>query len=174
MYSTGSAASLARPVRYPHRSFARFQALMFTFIVPARHFRESDPVSCIEARSYAAYSIRPRIQKLLPQFLKPVPPVKLQSRLGGPVRQWCLVGQAVPPVKSAESRPAGAAGLSLSGQVEDLPYGADIDHTVPPSPLFGVAAWKPSATCTNSSQTVCGATRPTRTSRLRMPRPASA
>jgi deoxyribodipyrimidine photo-lyase len=42
------------------------------------------PLSCIEARSYAAYSIRPKIHRLLPLFLKPVPAVKLQKRFTGP------------------------------------------------------------------------------------------
>src|SRR5450432_543943 len=35
MYSTGSARSTARRARYPHSSFARFQALMLTLIVAA-------------------------------------------------------------------------------------------------------------------------------------------
>ena len=41
------------------------------------------PMSLIESRSYAAYSIRPKIHQLLPQFLKPVPAVKLRRRLAG-------------------------------------------------------------------------------------------
>lgn len=37
------------------------------------------PMNAIPARSYAAYSIRPKIHKLLPQYLKPVPPVEVRK-----------------------------------------------------------------------------------------------
>jgi len=64
------------------------------------------PMSCIEARSYAAYSIRPKIHKLLPQFLKSLAPVKLKRRFsvreadlpGGPAAaQSCEIDHDVPP-----------------------------------------------------------------------------
>jgi deoxyribodipyrimidine photo-lyase len=38
------------------------------------------PMSRIPERSYAAYSIRPKIHRLLPEFLRPVPAVELRRR----------------------------------------------------------------------------------------------
>ena len=35
-------------------------------------------MQCIPQRSYAAYSMRPKIHRLLPEFLKSVPAVKLR------------------------------------------------------------------------------------------------
>jgi deoxyribodipyrimidine photo-lyase len=70
------------------------------------------PASCIPARSYAAYSIRPKIQKLLPEFLKPAPPVKLDQRFEGQAR-----------------------GLP-EGQIADLVASCEIDHNVRPSAAF--------------------------------------
>jgi deoxyribodipyrimidine photo-lyase len=62
------------------------------------------PMGSIESRSYAAYSIRPKIQRLLPQFLTAVPAVKLQKRFGGHVEEMpeasvacCEIDHAVPP-----------------------------------------------------------------------------
>ena len=43
------------------------------------------PAHCIEKQMYAAYALRPRIRRLLPQFLKPAPPVTLSRRFRGPV-----------------------------------------------------------------------------------------
>ena len=43
------------------------------------------PHTAIPGRAYAAYSIRPKIHRLLPRFLKPVPPVRVERafpRLG--------------------------------------------------------------------------------------------
>ena len=38
------------------------------------------PMSAIPQRSYAAYSIRPRIHRLLPKYLNPAPPLELRRR----------------------------------------------------------------------------------------------
>lgn len=67
------------------------------------------PAASIEKRAYAAYSIRPKIHKLLPQLLKPVEPVRVRRRF---VRQ--------------ESPLPGIADLASCG----------IDHTVAPSTAF--------------------------------------
>lgn len=42
------------------------------------------PMSLIPGRSYAAMSIRPKIHKALPAFLKPVPAVRVEHRYRGP------------------------------------------------------------------------------------------
>ena len=36
------------------------------------------PMACIEKREYAAYTIRPKIHRLLPRYLKPAPPVEVR------------------------------------------------------------------------------------------------
>ncbi|SPE32609.1 Deoxyribodipyrimidine photo-lyase type II [Candidatus Sulfopaludibacter sp. SbA6] len=67
------------------------------------------PAGAIEKRAYAAYSIRPKIHKLLPQFLKPVEPVRVRRRF------------------ARQERPLpGIADLASCG----------IDHTVAPSTAF--------------------------------------
>lgn len=43
------------------------------------------PAAAIEGRSYAAYSLRPRIHRLLPFYLKPVPEVKVRRPFEGPI-----------------------------------------------------------------------------------------
>jgi deoxyribodipyrimidine photo-lyase len=74
------------------------------------------PAHCIEKQMYAAYALRPRIRRLLPQFLKPVPAVTLARRLRGPV----------PPMHT-EVTARNAGGLSAT---------CEIDHTVSPSTAF--------------------------------------
>lgn len=70
------------------------------------------PASCIPTRSYAAYSIRPKIRKLLPQFLQPVPPVRVRH----PFRQ------PLPAFDTSVDRAA----------IAQLVAGCEIDHSVPP------------------------------------------
>ena len=80
------------------------------------------PMNCIAARSYAAYSIGPKIHKLLPQFLKPAPAVRVRK----PCRE-------------------SFAGLHTEVNAENVPQlvaRCEIDHTVPPSLTFqGGRAW---------------------------------
>jgi deoxyribodipyrimidine photo-lyase len=66
------------------------------------------PSKCIESRSYAAYSIRPKIRRLLDRFLLPVERIRLR-------RKWTAELPAMP-------------GLN--------PAACEIDHSVPPSTLF--------------------------------------
>lgn len=67
------------------------------------------PAHAIEKQMYAAYALRPRIHRLLPQFLKPAPEVKLEKRFRGQVPKMVSIGQV------AE---------------------CEIDHTVAPSTAF--------------------------------------
>jgi deoxyribodipyrimidine photo-lyase len=73
-------------------------------IVPMAHF---------EKREHAAYTIRPKIRKLLPHFLKPVAPVDLRKPF--PARE-----------NEFHTRVAEA-------NIDDLIASCDIDYTVPPS-----------------------------------------
>jgi deoxyribodipyrimidine photo-lyase len=68
------------------------------------------PLSAIELRAYAAYSMRPRINRLLPQFLKPVEAVKL-------ARRFTTTGAVPENIANAVASCA-------------------IDHSVPPSTTF--------------------------------------
>jgi deoxyribodipyrimidine photo-lyase len=66
------------------------------------------PSRCIEARSYAAYSIRPKIHRLLERFLQPVEKVHLRHK-------WIAKLPALPALNAAL---------------------CEIDHSVPHSTLF--------------------------------------
>jgi deoxyribodipyrimidine photo-lyase len=74
------------------------------------------PMSRLEKREYAAYTIRPKITKLLPAYLKPLPAWKVKHKFTSP-----------PP------------GFHLSVDVADiaaLVASCEIDHSVRPSPSF--------------------------------------
>jgi deoxyribodipyrimidine photo-lyase len=74
------------------------------------------PMNAIAQRSYAAYSIRPKIHRLLPEYLKPAPVLEIR-------RRW------------RES----FAGLHTEVAVKNIPAlvaGCEIDHSVPPSTTF--------------------------------------
>jgi deoxyribodipyrimidine photo-lyase len=76
------------------------------------------PASCIAGRCYAAYSMRPKIQKLLPQFLQAIPAVRVRRPFQEPV-----------PVLHTEVEAAGIASLVVA---------CKIDHSVaPPAGLHG-------------------------------------
>src|SRR5262249_15337778 len=74
------------------------------------------PVNAIPERSYAAYSIRPKIHKLLPQFLKPVPRIE--------VRQDCK--------ESFKGLPTDIAAKQIAKTVR----ACVIDHSIAPSTSF--------------------------------------
>jgi len=74
------------------------------------------PMSCFEKREYAAYTIRPKIRKLLPQYLRRVPALRVRNKFHGKIPRFHT------PV-------------TLSN-VSTLVASCDIDHTVRPSPIF--------------------------------------
>jgi len=41
------------------------------------------PMSCFDKREYAAYTIRPKIRKMLTEFLTPVPAIRVRHKFGG-------------------------------------------------------------------------------------------
>jgi deoxyribodipyrimidine photo-lyase len=74
------------------------------------------PMSQIPQRSYAAYSIRPRIQRMLPEFLRKVPAVELRR----PCREdFCELHTEVTAANRA-----------------DLVASCEIDHSIRPSSTF--------------------------------------
>lgn len=74
------------------------------------------PMSRIPGRSYAAYSIRPKIHRLLPEFLRPVPAVELRVR--------CR--------ESFDGLHTEVTAANLPGLVA----ACEIDHTIHPSTTF--------------------------------------
>lgn len=71
------------------------------------------PMNRIEKRNYGAYTIRPRIHKLLPEYLKAAPEVKLTRRWHGALPDWHTEVTAK--------------------KIAELVASCDIDHSVPPS-----------------------------------------
>jgi deoxyribodipyrimidine photo-lyase len=71
------------------------------------------PMACFAKREYAAYTIRPKIYKLLPDYLWPPPMVKVQRRF--------------PPRASEFHTPV------TNENIAALIAACHIDHTVPPS-----------------------------------------
>ena len=74
------------------------------------------PMSKIPQRSYAAYSIRPRILRMLPEFLRPVPAVELRR----PCHE--MFGDLHTEV--------------TAGNIADLVASCEIDHSIRPSTTF--------------------------------------
>jgi deoxyribodipyrimidine photo-lyase len=74
------------------------------------------PTSCFTKREYAAYTIRPKIRKLLPQYLRPAPPIRVRHKFHGKVPHWHT--------------------LVSSSNIPELVASCDIDHTVQPSASF--------------------------------------
>ncbi len=91
-------------------------ALPATFDLPY-HVVDSScvvPMNCFEKREYAAYTIRPKIQRRLAQCLVPFGQVRVERRFKEPMPAWRTEVRA-------EEIPA-------------LVASCDIDHSVPPSP----------------------------------------
>lgn len=104
---------------YPSALAKRPYGLPETLEVPSYAVESSCvvPPAAIGKRCYAAYSIRPRINRLLPHFLKPAPEIRLQHRYRG-----------VAPAFHTEVR-----GAAIPGLVAEC----EIDHDVPPSTMHG-------------------------------------
>jgi deoxyribodipyrimidine photo-lyase len=94
-------------VGVPEKIGVAFHAVDATCIVPMnRH----------EKREYGAYTIRPRIHRMLPEYLKPAPQIKLKTRWSGP---------AIPHHTDVTPHNIG-----------DLVASCEIDHSVAPSDYF--------------------------------------
>lgn len=74
------------------------------------------PMNLYEKREYAAYTIRPKIHKMLPDHLKPVPPIRVKHK-------YELSQQ---PFHTPVTR----------DNIAELVAACDIDHTVRPSTTF--------------------------------------
>jgi deoxyribodipyrimidine photo-lyase len=74
------------------------------------------PMSRLEKREYGAYTIRPRINRLLAQYLQPAPAIQLNRRWDGPAPSFHLKVTAQ--------------------HIPELVASCEIDHRVPPSVCF--------------------------------------
>jgi len=86
-----------------------FPAKRYNAIVPAKleipyYAVDSScivPMSCFEKREYAAYTIRPKLKRLLAAYLRPVPPIRVQNKFRGALPQFPAgtgsVDPSVPP-----------------------------------------------------------------------------
>jgi deoxyribodipyrimidine photo-lyase len=52
------------------------------------------PMSCFEKREYAAYTIRPKIRRMLPEYLKPVPAIWVRRKFGGTRTEFVTASHA--------------------------------------------------------------------------------
>jgi len=48
------------------------------------------PMSCFDKREYAAYTIRPKIRKLLPQYLRPIHALRVRHKFPGERREYAV------------------------------------------------------------------------------------
>jgi deoxyribodipyrimidine photo-lyase len=76
------------------------------------------PMGVLEKREYAAYTIRPKITKLLPKYLVPFEPIEIEQRWKG-LEPWRELHTEV-----------------TEGAIEELVASCEIDHTVRPSTSF--------------------------------------
>lgn len=76
------------------------------------------PMRLIETKQYGAFTLRPKIKKLLPQYLRPVEPLPVNYRWQGP-----------PPLPEFHTEVTAAA-------IPALVAACDIDHSVKPSLSF--------------------------------------
>jgi deoxyribodipyrimidine photo-lyase len=74
------------------------------------------PMSCFSKREYGAYTIRPKIQRLLPQYLRPAPLIRAREAFHGTYR--CFHTRV------------------SASNIAELVASCDIDHTVRPSASF--------------------------------------
>jgi deoxyribodipyrimidine photo-lyase len=78
------------------------------------------PMSRYEKREWAAYTIRPKIKRMLPEYLKPVPPIHVKHKYTLPQQDF-----------HTDVQP---------GAIADLVAACEIDHGVPPSTTFSGGA----------------------------------
>jgi deoxyribodipyrimidine photo-lyase len=67
------------------------------------------PMSCFEKREYAAYTIRPKIRKLLPKYLKPVPAVRVRRKFEGKQAEFAASSHGAPTDTTFNTYPGGSA-----------------------------------------------------------------
>jgi deoxyribodipyrimidine photo-lyase len=66
------------------------------------------PMSCFEKREYAAYTIRPKIRKLLPEYLKPMPALRVRRKIGALRFEFPAAGDTAQPLKPSDRYPGGS------------------------------------------------------------------
>ena len=74
------------------------------------------PMACFGKREYAAYTIRPKIRKLLGEYLRPAPAIRVNKRFH----------QTIPRFHTRVT----------PGNISRLVASCEVDHTIPPSSKF--------------------------------------
>jgi deoxyribodipyrimidine photo-lyase len=116
LYRLAADAALVVTDDYPTFVAARHNASVPSKVPVAVHAIDSScivPMNLLAKREYAAYTIRPKIHRLLAEHLQPCPEPR-------PAREW----SAPPPKWHAEVADA---------QIPALVASCEIDHSVPPS-----------------------------------------
>jgi deoxyribodipyrimidine photo-lyase len=119
LYRLAVDAALVVTDDYPTFVAARHNASVAPKIGVAYHAVDSScvvPMSCFPKREFAAYTIRPKIQRMLPEFLRPVEPVGLRRRY-----------RAVSPEFHTRV---------TAKSVRELVASSEIDHSIAPSTEF--------------------------------------
>jgi deoxyribodipyrimidine photo-lyase len=93
--------------RVPAKIDVPYYTVDSSCIVPMRHF---------EKREYAAYTIRPKIHKLLPKYLTAAPPISVRRRF--------------------RTKPSDLHTQVTRSNIAELVASCEIDHSVRPSPEF--------------------------------------
>jgi deoxyribodipyrimidine photo-lyase len=62
------------------------------------------PMSCFEKREYAAYTIRPKIRKLLPKYLRPMPALHVRHKFKGTRLEFAAAGDGTGGSVAAHKR----------------------------------------------------------------------
>ncbi|MEJ7607557.1 MAG: deoxyribodipyrimidine photo-lyase [Bryobacteraceae bacterium] len=119
LYNVAADAALIVTDDYPVFIAARHNGSVPEKIDIAYHAVDSScviPMSFFEKREYAAYTIRPKIKKVLQDYLQPFLMPKVKVKFDLPIPQWRV-----------EVRPGNVGGLVSE---------CEIDHSVPPSTAY--------------------------------------
>ncbi len=66
------------------------------------------PMSCFEKREYAAYTIRPKIRKMLPEYLRPMPALRVRRKIGALRFEFAASSDAAHTLKPSDHYPGGS------------------------------------------------------------------
>lgn len=66
------------------------------------------PMSCFEKREYAAYTIRPKIRKMLPEYLRPLPALRVRRKIGALRFEFAASSDAAHTLKPSDHYPGGS------------------------------------------------------------------
>lgn len=119
LYRLAAEAAMVVSDDYPAFVAAAHNASVPDKIGVAYHVVDSScivPMNCLPKREYAAYTIRPKIQRLAPKYLRPVEPIRVRRAYDEPASEFHTAVTA--------------------GDISELVSSCEIDHSVAPSAAF--------------------------------------